>query len=633
MITDFLSTEMISALAWTLIHSLWQFTLVALLLTVVLGAMRKAKSATRYLVSLSGLGVMMVMVLVTFVIYYYNKGDETAVTIAPLALELHQLRMEPSSILTLMLLAEKYQQLIVNVWLVGTALLFLRFTGAYVYLRSVIKSATIEELQFSKRFKKLKKSFNIQREVLIKSSAKVMSPMVVGFVRPVILFPVGMINFLSTDEVAAILSHELAHIKRHDYLINIFQSLVEVIFYYHPGTWYIMKMINNERENCCDDLAIAHTSGALDYAKTLVKLQELNYATLSPAMGMAGQRGFSYRIKRILEVPVERQGLKVKLTGLIVLMSGLLALQGNSDASFQEDPMEDLDVYIIDDCPKNIADITAYLDTIPERNNFHITKKKDNQSVELHMEEGRVKELKIDGKIILESEYEDLQTLIHSLKPDINRDMITVFPHCGDDFGNIYFLNKQRELYNMDSVLEDFDKRLEQMENDGQGSGFDVHNFHPEVMDSLLLEFKAKDKTEIFASKKIRIDSIMDLVPVGWWNSGDASSAMKDMWNTYSQEDEMSQALPTQIHCERPSLADVLASNLLADAVIGDLTISSVQLTGNYLKVNGQQLSADVWRRYKSIYEEVTEIPLTEQTSIVMEIDPSKIILKKAPVY
>ena len=124
-----------------------------------------------------------------------------------------------------------------------------------------------------------------------------------GYLKPVILFPLGLVNQLSTSEVEAILAHEMAHIKRHDYIFNLLQMLVESIFYYHPGIWYISSRINAERENCCDDMAIAFTASNVSYAKTLVKLQDLKrLGNYSPALSFSGNKQiFTQRIMKHTE--------------------------------------------------------------------------------------------------------------------------------------------------------------------------------------------------------------------------------------------------------------------------------------------------------------------------------------------
>ena len=126
--------------------------------------------------------------------------------------------------------------------------------------------------------------------VRLKSSTLINTPVVVGYIKPTILFPIALINQLSIVEIEAILAHELAHIKRHDYLLNIIQILIETIFYYHPAIWFISSKVRFERENCCDDLAIDKIGSSVSYAKTLIKLQELKLNPVKSALAFSGNK-------------------------------------------------------------------------------------------------------------------------------------------------------------------------------------------------------------------------------------------------------------------------------------------------------------------------------------------------------
>jgi beta-lactamase regulating signal transducer with metallopeptidase domain len=128
----------------------------------------------------------------------------------------------------------------------------------------------------------LQSRFNTGIELL--ESALVRSPLTIGHLKPVILFPIGLINRLSESEVEAILAHELAHILRRDYIFNILQSVVEVVFYFHPAVWWLSAQVRQERESACDDRAIALVGNKMNYAKALVTIQEMAFFPLSPAL-------------------------------------------------------------------------------------------------------------------------------------------------------------------------------------------------------------------------------------------------------------------------------------------------------------------------------------------------------------
>src|SRR5207248_10168500 len=124
-------------------------------------------------------------------------------------------------------------------------------------------------------------------------------PVVMGHLRPVILMPVGLFAGLSVDQVEAILLHELAHIRRHDYPINLLQIFVEGLAFYHPAVWWISGVIRAERENCCDDLVVATTGDAHEYAVALAALEQNRWATRETALAANGGT-LVKRIRRML---------------------------------------------------------------------------------------------------------------------------------------------------------------------------------------------------------------------------------------------------------------------------------------------------------------------------------------------
>ena len=139
----------------------------------------------------------------------------------------------------------------------------------------------------------------VRRAVALLESARVEVPMVVGWLRPAILVPVAALSGLTALELEAILAHELAHIRRHDYLVNLLQCVVEALMFYHPATWWISRVIRREREHCCDDMAVAACRDRLVYARALAAMEGLASPRVFPVPG--GQRRHPARpVRRIL---------------------------------------------------------------------------------------------------------------------------------------------------------------------------------------------------------------------------------------------------------------------------------------------------------------------------------------------
>ena len=157
------------------------------------------------------------------------------------------------------------------------------------------------------------------------------APAVIGWVRPVILVPVAALSSLTIAQVDAILAHELAHIRRHDYLVNLFQTVAETLLFYHPAVWWLSGRLRLEREHCCDDVAVSISGDAVGYAEALAAIEARRSA---PAFAMAAGGGSLVdRIRRILGV----SSPSPSLTGWIVapVLAGVLTLGAAALAQVQ----------------------------------------------------------------------------------------------------------------------------------------------------------------------------------------------------------------------------------------------------------------------------------------------------------
>jgi hypothetical protein len=144
---------------------------------------------------------------------------------------------------------------------------------------------------------RLARALGIDRTIRLLHSTAVDVPTVLGWVRPVILLPMTLTG-LSGEQIEMILAHELAHIRRHDFLVNLMQSVVETLLFYHPAVWWISSRIRIEREHCCDDAAVAVGGNALQYARALTRLEELRGEAPQLALGANGG-SLMERIRRV----------------------------------------------------------------------------------------------------------------------------------------------------------------------------------------------------------------------------------------------------------------------------------------------------------------------------------------------
>ncbi len=297
---------LIHAVGWSLLHFLWEGAIVALLLTSALRLLSNRSSQLRYAVACCALVLMAAGPLVTFGLLLLNS-DAPDQTYAHAIVENHQIlthiTLSEPTMPWINRLAESFDRSlpwVLAAWLTGTTLLLCRLNMGLIVARRMKSIATIPvTIEFQAVFHDLTRRLGIVRTVTLVNSALVQVPIVIGWLRPAVLLPVGCLTGLSTLQIEAIFVHELAHIRRHDYLVSIFQSIVEAVLFYHPAVWSVSKQIRREREDCCDDLAVKVSGDPLAYAKALSFLEEQRGSLPAAALGANGGV-LAMRIKRLL---------------------------------------------------------------------------------------------------------------------------------------------------------------------------------------------------------------------------------------------------------------------------------------------------------------------------------------------
>lgn len=192
---------------------------------------------------------------------------------------------------------------LVAIWGLGVLFFAFRWCSMLLATSRMRKRGTSQlSVEWQERLLALKKRMGISRNVGIAQSVQVDTPLVIGYFKPIILLPIGLINGLTTNQVEAILAHELAHVGRRDFLINVLLTGLEIVLFYHPVYWWLMARINEEREKCCDDVAVATCGNPRVYARTLLSVEEYRQSG-GLALAFAGKGGqLQDRIHRICRV-------------------------------------------------------------------------------------------------------------------------------------------------------------------------------------------------------------------------------------------------------------------------------------------------------------------------------------------
>lgn len=337
-------------LGWTLVHFLWQGLSIAIVYAAGRRIVARASSPhARYLLACAAMGAMAVAPLATWELMRpSDAGGDSAYRIGsnPRAASASGAATAPTTIALPALVRAtvssvepaKFLFFVVVVWLAGVLVFWVRLVGGWVVaarLRSRLVRRAPPEWQ--EMLGGLSQRIGLSRPVRLLISALVQVPTVVGWLRPVVLVPVGALGGLPAGQLEALLLHELAHIRRHDYLINILQSVAEALLFYHPAVWWVSGHIRAERELCCDDMAVAVSGDALTYARALVQLESYRPPHFTAAIAANGGSLF-YRIARLLGQPrpTVRSGLGPGvLTAVIVLLAagyGVFAQSGTRPA-------------------------------------------------------------------------------------------------------------------------------------------------------------------------------------------------------------------------------------------------------------------------------------------------------------
>ena len=301
-IQNLLAQPACRALGWALLHFLWQGSLAALLLAACNVALRDAPARARYALSCLFLMLLLALPILTFTasLVHAPAPPPTAVDAQPLIAAATAVAQPAAIRPTLQAALAPVLPWIVALWISGVVLLSLRWIGAWACLHRLRRAPSLPvPPELDRALRSLMRRAAVSAPVRLCISRLAQAPCVAGWLRPVILMPAASLAGLDWRALEALLAHELAHIRRHDYLVNLLQTTVDTLLFYHPAVWYVSRRIRIERENCCDDFA-AHLCGdRVLYARALVDLEQIR--ATQPAFAMSARGGsLIHRIRRLL---------------------------------------------------------------------------------------------------------------------------------------------------------------------------------------------------------------------------------------------------------------------------------------------------------------------------------------------
>ena len=343
---EIISFKLINALGWTILHSIWQAAAIAIILGLVLIVLRKKTPNLKYLISIIAMLIVLCLSIFTFYSYYSladaGKSNLPGLnqqfhTVAPLLKEIEPIIPNPATSKTISLNITGYLQdhlsSFVAIWFVGIIFFLIKYTAGFVYSFRIKTYKTLPITKsWQNKINHLCEKMKIKKSVFFLQSELIKTPMVIGYFKPVILLPVSVLTGIPADQIETIIIHELAHIYRRDYLVNIFQSMIEILYFYHPAVWWISRIMRIERENCCDDIVIQVSNNSLNYAKALSVIEITRMAPVRSTVALISQKNTLLdRIKRITHQPVSSINISRGLISSVLIIVFIISIALSAD--------------------------------------------------------------------------------------------------------------------------------------------------------------------------------------------------------------------------------------------------------------------------------------------------------------
>lgn len=326
-----------AAIGETLMHSIWQLAAITGLLVITLLFVQRKNARLRYALSTGALGLMLALPVGTFFYLFEPAAAQPAAT--ELASTLSGIGFLPVATSETTLLEQvtaffnQYAHLIFGLWCIGASFFALRFVGGFYQVQRLRRRQTVEvPAEVQALFEQLMDRMGIRQSVQLKQSRLIDSPLVAGVFKPMVLLPVGLLSGLTTEQVECILTHELAHVRRWDYLVNVLQSMAEILLFFHPAVWFVSKMVREERENACDQIVLDVKNNSMVYARALLNLEVFRSDRPRLALRANGGKLFE-RIQRITgsEVPTQRRYTRGLFLGLFTMLLILMLTTTSKD--------------------------------------------------------------------------------------------------------------------------------------------------------------------------------------------------------------------------------------------------------------------------------------------------------------
>jgi bla regulator protein BlaR1 len=308
-----LSDEQMNAICWTLIHSLWIGLIFAMLAALIIACTRRTKAKLRYRLFC---GLLLVFTFTMMGVGLYELiGNDLAINLG---------HSSSSFMDNVAIFLNENSVWIFALWLIFFVFKTMKLIAGIFYIER-IRKYKIKELseEWVLKVQTFGAQMGIKKQVAIIQSALVKVPVTIGYFKPIIVLPIGLIFNLPAEQVETILWHELAHIYRRDYLVNILQKMIEVVFFFNPAVLWLSALIREEREACCDDIVLNNVQQKTSYLAALVAFHSHENNLGGLAMGLSLRPN---QIMNRLRRMVHQENKRLSVVELFVLALGVLML-------------------------------------------------------------------------------------------------------------------------------------------------------------------------------------------------------------------------------------------------------------------------------------------------------------------
>jgi beta-lactamase regulating signal transducer with metallopeptidase domain len=342
----------IHAVGITLLHSLWQAALLAAVAGTLLLLTRHTGSALRYKLLCTLMLFFVAVVGYTFCGQLLAGRNAAAIANSSFTVYGSAAVSKQSSVglsadsrviqlvTACTVFFNQYSWLLVLVWFVFFLVRFVKLLLGMVNVDRLryYKTNMVADA-WEQKFNELCNRLHVKQPVLLMESAVLKIPVLIGYLKPVILIPAGMLTQLSAAQVEVILLHELAHVRRHDYLVNLVQNGIDTVFFFNPAILWISALVRTERECCCDDIAVLETKNRQQFVQALISFNQ--YSSTLKTCSLSWLNGGKGQLLRRVQRIVTNQNSSLRSAELVVLLS-ITLLGSSAFMLFKQHPASDI---------------------------------------------------------------------------------------------------------------------------------------------------------------------------------------------------------------------------------------------------------------------------------------------------